>query len=155
WPAPPPPPDAAPPPRTDPPDADPPAWDAPPLMADLAPPPMPDAAPSACAPGQDALALISARCGGCHNAMNAAKGLDLRSPGLGARPGGVASRRPGPPHLVAGPGSPAGHMLDKIEGPVPGCGNQMPAGGPALSDQEKACVREWAVQAITKVQNGR
>jgi hypothetical protein len=155
WPA--PPPDAAPPPRTDPPDADPPAWDAPPLMADLPPPPplMPDAAPSACAPGQDALALIGARCGGCHNAMTAAKGLDLRSTGLGARTVGVASSCQGRPYLVAKAGEPSGHMLDKIDGPIPGCGNQMPVGGPALSDQEKACVREWAAQAIAKAQNGR
>jgi hypothetical protein len=149
-----PPPDAAPP--SEPPDAAAP-WDGPSLAADTAPlfPPMPDAAPSACAPGQDALALIGARCGGCHNAMSAAKGLDLRSPGLGARTVGVASSCQGRPLLVNGPGAPVGHMLDKIEGPVPGCGNQMPAGGPALSDQEKACVREWAAQAITKVQNAQ
>jgi hypothetical protein len=149
-----PPPDAAPP--SAPPDADQ-LWDGPTVAADTAPalPPPPDAAPSACSPGQDALALIAARCGGCHNAMSAAKGLDLRSPGLGARTVGVASSCQGRPLLVAGPGEPAGHLLDKIEGPVPGCGNQMPAGGPALSDQEKACVREWAVQAIAKVQNGR
>ena len=139
------------------PDAAPP-WDGPALAADTAPalpPPMPDAAPSACAPGQDAVAFIGARCGGCHNAMSPAKGLDLRSPGLGARTVGIASSCQGRPYLVAGPGAPVGHLLDKIEGPVPGCGNQMPVGGPALSDQEKACVREWAAQAIAKAQSGR
>jgi hypothetical protein len=88
--------------------------------------------------------------------MNAAKGLDLRSAGLGARTVGVASSCQGRPLLVAKAGEePSGHMLDKIDGPIPGCGNQMPVGGPPLSDQEKACVREWAAQAIAKSLNGR
>jgi hypothetical protein len=130
-------------------------WDAPPAAPDLmvqGPPLMPDAAaiPSACAPGPDALALLSMRCGGCHNATSPAKGLDLRSPGVGARTVNVASSCQGRPLLGSGPRV-AGHLLDKLEGPVPGCGNQMPAGGPALSEQEKACLREWAGQAITKV----
>jgi hypothetical protein len=101
------------------------------------------------------VALLAARCGGCHNATSPAKGLDLRSPGLGVRTVGVASSCQGRPYLVNGAGTPTGHLLDKIEGPIPGCGNQMPVGGPALSEQEKACVREWAAQAIAKVQNGR
>jgi hypothetical protein len=131
-------------------------WDAPPAepdaMAQVMPPPMPDVAPpSACAPGTDGVALLAMRCGGCHNPMNAAKGLDLRTAGLGMRTVGKASTCQGRPLLVAGPGAPAGHLLDKIEGPVPGCGNQMPFGGPALSAQEKACVREWAAQAIAKL----
>jgi len=130
------------------------AWDAaaaPVADAMPAPPLMPDAAPSACAPGADGVALLAMRCGGCHNPMSAAKGLDLRSPGLGMRTVGVASTCQGRPLVGTGPGAPSGHLLDKMEGPVPGCGNQMPFGGPALSAQEKACIREWAAQAIAKV----
>lgn len=131
-------------------------WDAPPVepdaMAQVMPPPMPDVAPpSACAPGTDGVALLAMRCGGCHNPMNLSKGLDLRSPGLGMRTVGKASTCQGRPLLGTGPGAPAGHLLDKLEGPVPGCGNQMPFGGPAFSAQEKACVREWAAQAIAKL----
>jgi hypothetical protein len=120
------------------------------------PPLMPDAAPpSACAPGTDGIALLSMKCGGCHNPMSAAKGLDLRTMGLGARTVGVASTCQGRPLLNTGPGAPSGHLLDKMDGPIPGCGNQMPFGGPALSAQEKACIREWAAQAIAKAQSGR
>jgi len=153
-----PPPDAAP--AWDPPDATAP-WDAAAVAADaemmpVPPPVMPDAAPpSACAPGPDALTLLSMKCGGCHNPMNPAKGLDLRSPGLAARVVDVASTCQGRPLLVGRTGSPAGHLLDKMDGPVPGCGNQMPFGGPALTAQERACLHEWAVQAIAKVLNGK
>jgi hypothetical protein len=157
-PPPPPPPDAAP--AWDPPDATA-VWDAPAVAADamaaMMPVAPPDAAPppSACAPGPDALTLLSMKCGGCHNPMNPAKGLDLRSPGLAARVVDVASSCQGRPLLVGRTGSPAGHLLDKMDGPVPGCGNQMPFGGPALSAQERACLHEWAVQAIAKVLNGK
>jgi hypothetical protein len=135
-----------------------PSWDAPAPADAMAQPvmPPPDAAPiSVCAPGADAPALLAARCGGCHNPMNAAKGLDLRTAGVGMRVVGVASTCQMRPLLANGPGAPAGHLLDKLDGPVPGCGNQMPFGGPSLSAQEKACVREWAAQAIAKFGTGR
>jgi mono/diheme cytochrome c family protein len=118
------------------------------------PPAPPDAAAAACAPA-DGLALLNSRCGGCHNPGSAAKGLDLRSAGLAARVVGVASTCQGRPLLVAGPGTLSGHLLDKLDGPIPGCGNQMPFGMPALSPSEKACVRDWAAQAIAKVQSGK
>jgi hypothetical protein len=146
-------------PAWDPPDATAP-WDAAPVapdaMAQMPPPLMPDAAPpSACAPGPDALMLLSMKCGGCHNPMNPAKGLDLRTMGLAVRVVDVPSSCQGRPLVTMGPAGPSGHLLDKLEGPVPGCGNQMPFGGPVLTAQEKACLREWAGQAIAKVQNGK
>jgi hypothetical protein len=138
-------------------DAAPPPPDAMAAAPDLMQPPPPappDAAAASCT-SAEALALLNSRCGGCHNPSSAAKGLDLRSTGLAARVVGVASTCQGRPLLVAGPGSPTGHLLDKLDGAIPGCGNQMPFGMPALSPTEKTCVRDWAAQAIAKVQSGK
>jgi hypothetical protein len=45
-------------------------------------------------------------------------------------------------------GKPTGYFMDKLRGPVTGCGMQMPAAAPPLTPTELACVEQWAVQAI-------
>jgi hypothetical protein len=149
----------------------PPRWDAAPAMTP--PPMMPTASPPAmmptppatmptppapvaspCPEGTDALALLAARCGDCHGATDRAKGLDLASPGVAARLVGVKSTCGGKPLLdPAGPGT-TGLLLEKLQGPVAGCGQQMPYGMPPLPAAERACLIEWAERAIARVRGG-
>jgi hypothetical protein len=138
---------------------DPPPPDPPPAAPQSAPPAAPQSAPppvsaSPCPDGVDALGLLVTRCGDCHDATDKAKGLDLVTPGLAARLVGVKSSC-GDKLLLDGSGpTAAGQLLDKLRGPVAGCGAQMPYGMPALSAQEKACVADWAEQAIARTRGG-
>jgi hypothetical protein len=122
-----------------------------PVAVDAAPP----LATGACAGGIEALPLLVQRCGGCHGARMPARGLDLVSPGLALRTVGVASACAGRPLLAAGPGAPTGHLLDKLDGPVPGCGARMPYGVEPFTDDEKACVLEWARRVTAETAYGR
>jgi hypothetical protein len=96
------------------------------------------------------------KCGGCHGAAAPTKNLDLVTAGLGARTVGVLSSCNNKPlistTLVVG--AAVGHLLDKLAGPVTGCGVQMPAGGTPLSSVEIACVQEWALQAVQNANPG-
>jgi hypothetical protein len=112
--------------------------------------------PSACPAGVDALGLLAQRCGGCHGARTPSKNLDLVTPGLADRLVGIKSTCPNkllldaplPGATTVGP--PTGHLLDKMVGPVPGCGAQMPYGTPALTPSELDCINEWAARAIAR-----
>jgi hypothetical protein len=125
----------------------PPAATPPPAMT---PPPA-----SACPEGVDALVLLAEKCGQCHGEKDRAKGLDLVTPGVAARVVGVKSAC-GDKLLLDGSGpTAAGQLLDKLRGPVAGCGAQMPYGTPPLSMQERDCIAEWADQAIARLKGGK
>jgi hypothetical protein len=123
------------------------------VMAEAAPAaPAPDAAPakpSACPPGVEPLALLVAKCGNCHGEKMPAKNLDLVTAGVGARLVNVKSTCQDKPLLGADAANPTGHFLDKLVGPVPGCGAQMPFGTP-LTPAERDCLTEWSAAAITR-----
>jgi hypothetical protein len=144
---------------------------APPLMPDAAPPVSKDAAANpdapvnspdasgggseggppvlaSCATGQDALALISDRCGACHNAKNPLKNLDLVTAGVGQRILGVKATCPGHVLLAGTADMPSGVFLEKLLGRVPDCGERMPYGTPAFTDAEISCVTAWAGQVV-------
>lgn len=111
--------------------------------------------PSACPPGVDALALLANRCGNCHGSRSPAKDLDLVTAGAGARLVGIKSScasRPllDPPSEGALGGAATGHFIDKLDGPVAGCGAQMPYGTPALTPGERDCLVEWSTQAVAR-----
>jgi hypothetical protein len=103
---------------------------------------------ASCATGQDALALISNRCGACHNAKNPLKNLDLVTPGVGARILGVKATCAGHVLLAGTADMPSGVFLDKLLGPVADCGERMPYGTPAFTDAEVSCVTAWAGQVV-------
>ena len=112
---------------------------------------------ASCPAGFDVVnAVFKDKCGGCHGATAPTKGLDLVTTGIGARTVDVVSTCNKKPlvssTLVAG--APSGHLLDKLAGPVAGCGVQMPAGGTPLTPTEMACVKEWALKAIDTVTAG-
>ena len=111
---------------------------------------------ASCPTGFDVLAMFKDRCGGCHGAAAPTKNLDLVTAGLGARTVGVVStcnKKPLISSSLAGALA-SGHLLDKLAGPVTGCGVQMPAGGTPLSAAEMACVQEWALAAIQTANGG-
>jgi hypothetical protein len=111
---------------------------------------------AACPAGVDAIGLIAKRCGGCHGDRAPSKGLDLVTPGLADRLVGIKSTCPNKQLLDApaagttAVGEPTGHFLDKLEGPVTGCGAQMPYGTPALTPSEFDCIVEWAARAVAR-----
>jgi hypothetical protein len=123
--------------------AEPQRWDAAPSGMSSTPP-----ATSACE-GMDALGILAARCGSCHGAK-AAKGLDLVSTGVAARLVNVKSTCMGQPLLDGKAPGTTGHFIDKLRGPVQGCGAQMPYAAPALSQGELDCVIEWSERAIAR-----
>jgi hypothetical protein len=100
-----------------------------------------------CPPDVDVATIFHDRCGGaiCHGAgATPAGGLDLESPGLAERMVGVASEEC-EGRLRIAPGDPSSSFLiEKLEGPEPGCGEQMPPVG-ALSPNEITCFRRWIV----------
>jgi hypothetical protein len=116
---------------------------------------MPTTPASACPPGVEALALLAERCGACHGARSGTKGLDLVSPGVGGRLVGAKSTCEGRLQLETANPYPTGLLLDKIDGPVPGCGPQMPYGAPLFNAAERACVGEWAARAIAQAAEGK
>ena len=112
---------------------------------------------ASCPAGFDVLtAVFKNKCGGCHGAAAPTKNLDLVTAGLGARTVGAISTCNRKPlistTLVAG--AAVGHLLDKLAGPVTGCGVQMPAGGTPLTSVEMACVQEWALKAVQAANGG-
>jgi hypothetical protein len=115
----------------------------------------PDTMPAvaACPPGTDVLVeVFKKNCGSCHGAAAPAQSLDLVSMGLGARmvnKPSTCSNRPLIDGMLEGE-NPTGLLFDKLSGSVTNCGVQMPAGAPALTPTEMACVKDWAVAAINK-----
>jgi len=112
----------------------------------------PDASLQAsCPSGFDVVnTVFKTRCGGCHGAAAPTKNLDLVTMGIGTRTVGATSTCNNKPLISTTlvNGQATGHLLDKLAGPVTGCGVQMPAGGTPLSSTEMACVQQWAVAAI-------
>jgi hypothetical protein len=101
-------------------------------------------------------AVFTQKCGGCHGVTSPTKNLDLVSAGLAARlvnKPSTCNNRPFLSGTLSG-SSAAGHLFDKLAGPVAGCGVQMPAGSTPLSATEIACVNDWAVQAVTNITGG-
>jgi len=119
----------------------------------------PDAPPlqASCPTGFDVVTTVfKDKCGGCHGAAAPTKNLDLVTTGIGARTVGAVSTCNNKPLLsttLVG-GAAVGHLLDKLAGPVTGCGVQMPAGGTPLSSVEMACVKEWALKAVQTANAG-
>jgi cytochrome c peroxidase len=108
---------------------------------------------AACPPGTDVIKdIFTKSCGTCHGAAAPAQNLDLVSLGLGARMVNKPStclNRPLIDGMLEGE-SPTGLLFDKLSGSVTNCGVQMPAGAPALTPTEMACVKDWAVAAVNK-----
>jgi hypothetical protein len=126
------------------------AWPAP--AVDTGPAPV----ASVCPPGVDALSLIAKRCGNCHGERSPAKNLDLVTAGLATRLAGIKSTCMNRPLLDLDglPDKPTGHFLDKLAGPVAGCGAQMPYGTPPIVGAERDCLIEWSAKAIARAQKG-
>ena len=111
---------------------------------------------SACPNGLDALTIMAQRCGTCHGERTPTKGLDLVTAGVVGRLVGVKSTCSGRPFLDPNAaGSSASYFIEKLDGPVAGCGGQMPFGAAALTPDERACLEEWADRAIARGQVGR
>jgi hypothetical protein len=101
--------------------------------------------PVTACPMADAVAtmILGQLCNKCHSAAMLAGGLDLASPNVKARLINVPSRGcMGKPLVVAG-ATVGGVFFDKLAGPVPGCGSQMPFGGPYLGPMELKCLKDW------------
>jgi mono/diheme cytochrome c family protein len=114
----------------------------PPPPADAGAPPVNNTPMCAVASEISAKILVPV-CGACHGAINPAAGLDLASAGAKARLLNIPSKGcAGKPLIVADP-VPAGVFFDKLAGPVPGCGNQMPFGAPPLGPVEVKCLKDW------------
>ena len=112
---------------------------------------------ASCPTGVDVLTTVfKNKCGGCHGATAPTKNLDLVTTGLAMRTVSVVSTCNNKPLIsttLVG-GQAVGHLLDKLAGPVTGCGVQMPAGGTPLSAVEMACVQEWALTAVQNANGG-
>jgi hypothetical protein len=79
----------------------------------------------------------------CHNAKDKAQGLDLQSPGVGARlVGAAATEGPG---LIIDPSSPSNSVLYKKLTANPPFGARMPLGS-MLDDATVACVLAWITE---------
>jgi hypothetical protein len=109
-----------------------------------------------CPPGTDALMLLATRCGNCHGERSPSKNLDLVTPGVATRLAGVKSSCMNRPFLDLDglPDKPTGLFLDKLAGPVAGCGAQMPYGTPPIVGAERECLLEWSAKAISRAQKG-
>jgi hypothetical protein len=96
--------------------------------------------------------LFNPKCTGCHSAAAPSKNLDMATAGIAGRmlnkPSTCMNESLISPTLVGNKAS--GFLFKKLAGSVTGCGGQMPAGAPALSPVEMACVNDWAVAAINK-----
>ena len=102
----------------------------------------------------EALDILIDKCGKCHGQQSPTKGLDLVSPGVLTRLVDVRSTCQGRMLLEEGPTGAGGFFLDKLDGPVMGCGVQMPFGVPPLTETERACLDSWAEQAVQRVKMG-
>jgi mono/diheme cytochrome c family protein len=109
----------------------------------IKPPPAVDKA--TCAGAADIAAKIfTPKCAICHSGPMAPAGLDLASAGIKARLVNVASKSPlsgCKGQVLATADGAAGVIFNKLLGM--GCGAQMPAMGPTLTNQEYWCIKEW------------
>jgi hypothetical protein len=88
--------------------------------------------------------IFTPKCGACHAGATAPAGLDLVSAGVKARLVNIAARSPSSGcagQVLATAAGSAGVIFNKLLGV--GCGGQMPAMSPTLSNQEYWCIQEW------------
>jgi mono/diheme cytochrome c family protein len=108
-------------------------------------PPPPPVDRNTCAQATEiASRIFTPRCAVCHSGPMAPAGLDLASPGVKARLVNIASKSPSSGcagQVRATADGSAGVIFNKLLGM--GCGAQMPAMGPTLSNQEYWCIKEW------------
>jgi hypothetical protein len=120
-----------------------------------------EAAPPGEAPGGEGGALLDASncpdvpqtvfltnctAAGCHNSKDKTQGLDLQSPGVGARlVGAPATEGPG---LIIDPSSPPSSVLYTKLTATPPFGARMPLGS-KLDDPTTACVLAWITEQAT------
>jgi mono/diheme cytochrome c family protein len=109
----------------------------------IKPPPTVDK--NTCAGAADIAAKIfTPKCAICHSGPMAPAGLDLASAGIKARLVNVASKSAlsgCKGQVLATADGSAGVIFNKLLGM--GCGAQMPAMGPTLTNQEYWCIKEW------------
>ncbi|HVU01422.1 MAG TPA: hypothetical protein VHE30_06705 [Polyangiaceae bacterium] len=102
-------------------------------------------------PGCDVVPVFEAHCASpaCHGGSTPQQGLDLASIGVRSRLLGVHSKSTGceDRFLVDPADVNESFLLEKLESGSPSCGDPMPLTG-EISDDEKACIRTWAV-AVT------
>lgn len=93
--------------------------------------------------------LFAEKCGGdCHGAAEPEAGLDLVSPGAGARLVGQASVQEACEGLViVDPSGDNSLLVDKL-GDAPPCGARMPFGATKLDAAEVECVRRWVDEVV-------
>jgi hypothetical protein len=116
------------------------------------PPATPPAA--GCAPGLDALTIMAQRCGSCHGERAPTKGLDLISAGVGKRLVNVRSTCMSLPFLPGTGDAATSYFIEKLDGPVAGCGGQMPFSAAPLTPEERSCLIDWSDKAIAR-ESGR
>ncbi|APR86907.1 hypothetical protein A7982_12256 [Minicystis rosea] len=78
---------------------------------------------------------------GCHSPPDAANGLDLVSPDVGARL--VDHLATGCSGNLADPTDPTGSVLIMKVSDKPSCGERMPKDGTPLTDEEIKCLKVW------------
>jgi hypothetical protein len=93
--------------------------------------------------------LFMEKCAGtCHAGAEPEAGLDLVSPGAGARLLGQASVQEACEGLmIVDPGGDNSLVIDKL-GDSPPCGARMPFGETKLSSSEIECVRRWVDEVV-------
>jgi len=82
---------------------------------------------------------------GCHDTDTQLINLDLESPGVAARLIGRRAAACGQRALVDPNDPERSALLLKLRA-APPCGDRMPLGTPALSNEEIACVRAWIIR---------
>jgi hypothetical protein len=93
---------------------------------------------------KDALAILVRSCGNCHGGSAPTLGLDLVSPGVAQRLVAVQSRCDNREFLELGSQPVKGYFLEKLLGPVDGCGSIMPFAAEALTRDEISCLFNWS-----------
>ena len=93
--------------------------------------------------------IFATKCAGssCHGGSTPAQSLDLVMPDVAMRVVGVQAKEC--KGTLADPSNPEASVLYTKIAPGPTCGSRMPL-GPALSDGDIACVKEW-IAAQTQV----
>jgi len=107
-----------------------------------------------CPDAIDVQVLLEDTCGSsvCHEGDGAGGGVDLISAGVAARtvdvPAMGADGCVPSSVLIDSMNVDDSYLLEKLDGSPPECGDEMPLFNPTLTDEEFACVRDWAVTLI-------
>ena len=97
----------------------------------------------ACATAEEITSkILMPKCARCHGGNMPAAGLNLALPGAKARLLNVNARCAGKTLVVSEPNV-GGHLFDKLNGAVMGCGQRMPLMGTPLSADEITCLKAW------------